>query len=240
MAGRCRTIMRTITSNMPDGAAARLDGMSAPDAALLTLTQWLSPGFPIGAFAYSHGLEWAIDAGDVRDAESLRHWLAALIGHGSARSDAILLAHALRSGSDHEALSDLAVALAAGAERAQETLDQGAAFVDTVNAVTGARHPALAYPVAVGAAARDLGLPARLILALFLQAFAANLVAAGVRFIPLGQTEGQAVLTALQPLLAATAETASTASLDALGTAAFRSELAAMHHETMSPRIFRT
>jgi urease accessory protein len=240
MAAPCRTITVTATPTMPDGAAAEPAGCAPPEAALLAIAQWLSPAFPIGAFAYSHGLERAIADGVVRDATSLRRWLAALISHGSARSDAILLAHALRPGADLAALSRLALALAASVERKQETLEQGAAFVATVNALTDARLPALAYPVAVGAAAGPLGLPSRLVLALFLQGFAANLIAAGVRFIPLGQTEGQVVLASLRPLVAATAEAAGAAALDALGAAAFRSDLAAMRHETMSPRMFRT
>jgi urease accessory protein len=223
---------------MADGAAA--EPCAAGETALLALTQWLSPAYPVGAFAYSHGLEWAIAVGDVQDAASVRRWLAELLDHGSLRCDAVLLAHALRPRSDPADLSGLAVALAASAEREQETLEQGTAFAGTVNALTGAGLPALAYPVAVGAAARALDLPARLVVALFLQSVVANLVAAGVRFMPLGQTEGQRVLASLNPLDAATAAAASAAPLDALGAAAFRSDLAAMHHETMSPRIFRT
>jgi urease accessory protein len=211
-----------------------------PHAALLTLTQWLSPAFPVGAFAYSHGLERAIAVGDVACAGSLRGWIGALCAHGSARCDAILLAHALRPDADHAALSDLSLALAAGAERERETLEQGAAFVATVNALTGTALPTLAYPVAIGAAARRLGLPVRLVLALFLQAFAANLVAIGTRFVPLGQTEGQGVMAALRPLVASVAAEVEGAGLDDLATAAFRADLAALHHETLSPRMFRT
>jgi urease accessory protein len=215
--------------------------MPEPDAeALLTLSQWLSPAFPTGAYAYSHGLEWAIGAGEVHDAASLRAWLAGVLRHGSGRSDAILLAHALSPASDPAALAELATALAAGAERERETAEQGAAFAETANALTGEGHPPLAYPVAFGVAARRLRLPARTVIALFLQAFAGNLVSAGVRFVPLGQTEGQRVLADLRPLLAAVAAEAATAPLAAIGTAAFRADLAAMRHETMTPRIFKT
>jgi len=213
-----------------------------PDGALLTLTQWLSPAFPVGAFAffYSHGLERAIAVGDVGCAGTLRGWIGALLSHGSPRCDAILLAHAMRPEAEFQAISDLALALAAGAERERETLEQGAAFAATVNALTGAASLNLAYPVAVGAAARGLGLPLRLVLSLFLQAFSANLVTVGTRFIPLGQTEGQGVLAALLPRIVSVAAETEAAGLDDLGTASFRGDLASLHHETLSPRMFRT
>ena len=214
------------------------DGSS--ETALLTLVQWLSPGFPVGAFAYSHGLEWAVAAGDLRDADDLRTWLEAVIERGLGRSDAILLAHALRPDADRGALSDLARALCASSERHRETMDQGGAFARTVSALTGLGHPPAPYPVAVGAAACGLGLLPRTVLALYLQAFASNLAAAAVRFVPLGQTEGQAALAALQPTIARVAAEAGDAPLDSIGTATVRADLAAMHHETQNPRMFLT
>ena len=222
---------------MPDGAAAPVPEATA---GLLALSQWLSPGFPVGAFAYSHGLEWAIAAGEVTDAAGLGVWIADVLRFGSGRADAILLAHALRPGADLAALAERALALAASAERARETCEQGAAFVAATNALTGVVRPDLPYPVAVGAAAAGLGLAPRLVLALYLQAFAANLVAAGVRFVPLGQTEGQGVLAGLRPVVEAVAAEATEAPLAAIGTAAFGADLAAMRHETMDVRIFRT
>jgi urease accessory protein len=208
--------------------------------ALLTLSQWLSPGFPIGSYAYSHGLEWHMAAGEVRDAPTLEVWLRDMLRFGGGHSDSILLANALRGEVDPSDLGDYARALAASAERARETCEQGAAFAAAVGAVTGVAGPALPYPVAVGVAARRLPLPPRLVVALYLQAFVANLVAAAVRFIPLGQTEGQRVLSALQPLVEEVSRDAVDAPLEAIGTAAIRSDLAAMRHETMSPRIFKT
>lgn len=210
------------------------------DAGLLTLTQWLSPAFPLGGFAYSHGLEQAVDAGRVSDAGSLRQWVGDILRQGSGRADAILLAQALRPGADPAPLDALARAMAASKERLTETVDQGAALIRTTNALTGAAHPPMALPVALGVAARGLALPAHRVIALYLQAFAANIVMAGVRFIPLGQTEGQGVIAALQPTILAVAEAAASATLDDLGTAALGSDLAAMAHETMETRIFRT
>ena len=131
-------------------------------------------------------------------------------------------------------------ALAGSAEREREAAEQGSAFAATVSALTGETVPLLPYPVAVGAAARQLKLPAHRVAASYLQGFAGNLVSAAVRLVPLGQTEGQGVLAALRPTLAEVAAKAACTPLAAIGLAAFGAELAAMHHETMSPRMFRT
>lgn len=210
------------------------------NAGLLTLVQWLSPAFPLGGFAYSHGLEAAIAADEVRSARAARDWIATILEFGNGRTDAVLLAHSLAPAADHAALAALARALAASRERLAETEEQGAALTRTVNALTGAARPAWPLPVALGAAAAGLGLAPEAVLALYLQSFAANLVQAAVRFVPLGQTEGQAALTALQPLILRLAAGAADAPLDAIGSAAFRADLAAMRHETLDVRIFRT
>lgn len=208
--------------------------------ALLTLVQWLSPAFPTGGFAYSSGLEWAIAAGTVRDAAGLQDWLAHLLDRGPAQADAVLLCAALRPGADLDALDARARALAASRERLVETLDQGRALTQTTNALTGADHPPRALPVALGAAAAPLGLAVEQVAQLFLQAWAGNLVQAAVRFVPLGQTAGQAVLAALQPAIVAAAARAAATAPEEIATAAHAADLAAMRHETMDVRIFRT
>lgn len=210
------------------------------EAGLLTLVQWLSPAFPVGGYAYSHGLEAAIAGGQVPDAAALQDWVATILAEGAGRNDAILLAEALRPGADLPALADLAEALAASRERLVETQEQGRALLATTNALKGDHHPPMPYPVALGAAAAPLGLPVAQVLALYLHAFASNLVQVGVRFMPLGQTEGQRALAALHPVIQRVAREASAVGLDGLGGGALRSDLAAMQHETMDVRIFRT
>lgn len=210
------------------------------EAGLLTLVQWLSPAFPVGGYAYSHGLEAAIASGQVRTAADLEGWIATILTEGSGRNDAILLAEALKPGADLPALAALAEALAASRERLVETQEQGRALLTTTNALTGDDHPPMPYPVALGAAAAPLGLPIAQVLALYLHAFASNLVQAGVRFIPLGQTEGQRALAGLHPVIQRAAREAAVAGLNGLGGGALRSDLAAMQHETMDVRIFRT
>ncbi|WP_415919865.1 urease accessory protein UreF [Tateyamaria sp. SN6-1] len=201
--------------------------------------QWLSPAFPVGAFAYSHGLEQVLADGAIRDADALRDWLAALLEHGSGHADAVLVAAAYTATRIQD-VDAVARAFAPSAERLQETTLMGAAFCDTARAVWGLDVQALTYPVAVGAAARGMGVPLEDMLPLYLHAFASNLISVAQRAMPLGQTEGQRVLAALSPVITATASTAATATLDDLGSASFAADIAAMRHETLQPRIFRT
>ena len=222
--------------------ADRADG-EAPGsltADCLALFQWLSPAFPVGAFAWSHGLEAAIARGDVTTADTLADWLDGIVRFGAGWTDAVLLAATHRGAAPEGEIAALAAALAPSRERRAETLEQGAAFARTIASLSGATRDAAAYPVAVGQAARALSLPTQMIAALYLQAIASNLVHAAVRFVPLGQTDGQRVLARLAPVIEATAQAAAHAPLEALGGAGFRSDIAAMTHETMTTRIFRS
>lgn len=206
---------------------------------LLTLVQWLSPAFPTGGFAYSHGMEWAM-AGEMRSADGVAAWIGDVLRFGAGQADAVLLAEALRPGADHAALDAFGRAMAGSAERLVETVDQGAAFARTVAGLTGRALPPRVLPVAVGEAAVGLDLTPADMIGVYLHGFSGNLVAVATRFVPLGQTEGQAVLAGLHPVIAGVAEWAATAGLDDIGTAAFGADLAAMRHEDMDVRIFRT
>lgn len=223
-------------------------------AAHLPLMVWLSPSFPVGAFAYSHGLEWAFESGDLHDAATLRDWLDALVSHGSLRNDLILFACAARAveASDDSALveiAELALALANSAERRLETVTQGNAFVaalraawpcaaiDRLKAVWGGD---VAYPLAVATASAGHGLPLAASLEAYGLAFIANLVSASVRLGIVGQTDGQKVTAALVPAVQAAAAAAEPATLDDLGGCALRSDIASLRHETQYSRLFRS
>ncbi len=208
-------------------------------AALLPLVQWLSPAFPTGAFAYSHGLEAVIDAGEVTNAAQAQAWLSDILRFGAGWQDAVLLACALRHDADPSTLADHARALAPSRERLAETLEQGSAFARGVAALAVVVDAA-PLPVVLGQAAQGLDLRADQVIALYLHSFAANLVSVAVRFVPLGQSDGQRILAALHPLILDLAARSATAGLDDLTTATFRADLAAMHHETMDIRIYRT
>lgn len=208
-------------------------------AAHLSLMQWLSPGFPTGAFAYSHGLEQAIAAGDVTDAGSFAQWLGDVLAHGAGWSDAVLLACGLR-GADLDGLEDMARALAGSAERLHETVEQGAAFARAQEGLRASAVSPRVLPVAVAEFARDLPLVPDRVIALFLHSFAANLVSAAVRLVPLGQIAGQRVLTSQHDRIAAIAARAAKSELGDIATSAFRAEIAAMQHETLDVRLFKT
>jgi urease accessory protein len=208
--------------------------------ALLTLVQWLSPAFPTGAFAYSHGLERVIAAGDVSDAQGFEQWLRNILHHGAGWQDAILLTHALAEDADHDALDALARALAPSAERLQEGAEQGAALARMVSGLTGRVLPPRMLPIALGEAAGPLSLPPGQVAQLYLQNFAGNLCTIATRHVPLGQTEGQTVLTRLLPEIELLGTWAALASLDDLGSCTLAADLAAFQHETQDVRIFRT
>ncbi|MEW6125101.1 MAG: urease accessory protein UreF [Pseudomonadota bacterium] len=234
---------------MADGTAEAAGGVG-----LLPLFAWLSPAFPVGGYAYSHALEWAVEAGDVRDEDSLAAWLSDLLILGFARSDAILLSLAFDAAEagDAQRLADvnaLAVALAPSAELRLETCQQGRSFLDAVAASWP--HPALArlapafagevaYPVAVGTAAAVHGLPKAEVVPAFLQALMQALVSAALRLAPIGQTTGMRVLAALAPVIMALAAEIPGLGEDDLGTATFRADLGSFRHETQYTRLFRS
>ncbi len=236
-------------------------GITTTEPGLLRLLAWLSPAFPTGGFAYSHGIEWAVEAGDITDEATLREWLADVLAHGAGRSDAILLRHAHGAAFDANALAEiveLAEATAPCRERRKETLDQGTAFMLAVAAWDrspeqrplsriaeegrgeGEGLVSVAYPIAVGAMAGQHGIDLHAAICAYLQAFTANLISAAVRLVPLGQSAGLRVLASLEPVLLDVAAEAARSSLDDLGGCAFRSDLAAMRHETQYTRLFRS
>jgi urease accessory protein len=220
--------------------------MTMTDAApaLLRILAWLSPGFPTGAYAYSHGLEWAVETGDIHDGSTLRVWLADILSNGSGRNDAILLRHAHRAACDPvalEHLAALAAAVGASRERRAETLDQGTAFLRAARAWDRPNLPeSVPYPVAVGALAGWHGIDENLTASAYLQAFSSNLISAAIRLVPLGQTTGLQVLVAIEPVILRVAGDTATASLDDIGGCTFRADVAAMRHETQYTRLFRS
>lgn len=224
------------------------------EGSALPLLAWLSPAFPVGAFAYSHGLEWAAEAGDVHDRETCAAWIADLLRHGAGRNDAVLLAAAWRAvrEDDETALSqvaELSAALQPTAERRLEATAQGAAFLAAitaawpnagVDALRAAWDGPVAYPAAVGAAAAGAGVPLAATLEGFLLAFASNLVSAAIRLSAIGQTDGQRILARLTPEVRRLAAEAAAASLDDVGGAVFRADIGSFLHENQYTRLFRS
>jgi urease accessory protein len=203
----------------------------------LVLLRWLSPSFPTGSFAWSHGLERAAGT-RVRDAETLRDWLADALRHGAGRTDAILIGAAWRAG-DLAEVAEVALALSPSRERRAEAMGQGAAFAAAVRAADGLDLPDLPLPVAVGRAARLRGLPLRATGEAALLAWVTGLVQAAQRLLPLGQSAGARIVADLAPVCAEVAA-ACDLPVEEAGSCAFALDIAALRHETMEPRIFRS
>ncbi len=222
------------------------------DPALYRLMAWLSPSYPVGAFAYSHGIEWAVEDGRITDPATLTAWIDDLLRFGGGWSDAVLFAQAHACATEPGPLADLnayAVALAPSQERHLETTAQGTAFLKTsvdawawdgVTELADTLGPDVAYPVAVAAVAAGHGIARDTALHAFLHGVAANLVSAGVRLIPLGQTAGQQAVAALEKAVTDTAARALDADLTDVGGIAVLSDIAAMKHETQYTRLFRS
>jgi len=229
--------------------------MTTDEATIYRLMTWLSPAYPIGAFSYSHGLEFAVEERLVADRESLFDWVAAAVESGAGRIDGAIFAAAWRAAArgEAEALQEIAALAAAwrgSAETALESEAQGAAFLATTRAAWP--HPLLdrlaaerageAVPLAVaaGAACGSHGVSLEVALVAYLQSFAANLVSAGVRLVPLGQSDGQRTIAALEPVIARAARAAATAALDDIGSAAPMIDWCSMRHELQYTRLFRS
>lgn len=221
---------------------------------LLPLSAWLSPAYPVGGFSYSHGLEDAVESGAVTEWQDLADYVATALEAGGGWADLVFLAAAWRAAEtgDDDALDRIAehaAAMRGTAETAMESANQGAAFVLATGAAwpgtpldaLAARHDGrLAYAVAVGAAAAGKAVPVAAALAGFAQGFAANLISAGVRLVPLGQTDGLRALASLGPIITACAERAAQTPLDQLGTSAPGIDFCSIRHETQYTRLFRS
>jgi urease accessory protein len=253
------TITTTITpmlmTTSEPAPADEHGGMTADEgAALYRLMTWLSPAFPVGAFSYSSGIEWAVEAGDITDAAALRDWLGAMLAEGSGFCDGVFLAqtHRAASAKDEAALreiAELAAAFVPSRERQLETTTQGRAFIEIsrsawtcegLDEVIAACGGVIVYPVAVGLVSAAHAIPLPPAMHAFLHALVSNWISAGSRLIPLGQTDSQRVLAALEPVVVATAKRALESGLDDLASATFRADLASLRHEAQYTRLFRS
>jgi len=220
---------------------------------LYRLLAWFSPSYPIGAFSYSHGIEQAVETGRIKDAATLAAWVGHILRHGAGWVDVVLLKEAFAAADDTARLNDLADLAAAwrgSAETALESAQQGGSFLTITRSAWA--HPALdafaaarqersvALCIAVGLAAASHRLDVTAVLGAYLHAFAANLVSAAVRLVPLGQTDGQRALAALMPVVESIVPCALVCSLEDCGTAAPMIDISSMQHETQYTRLFRS
>jgi urease accessory protein len=249
--------MATITAMITADIIMSDEWCPFPPQALLRLQSWLSPAFPIGSYSYSHGLEWAVEAEHIHDRRSLVDWLQADLCYGSGRNETIFFNEAWRCAKSDDCvklfeIAELAAALRGTSEFALESSQQATACLTTLRQVWPDRvldwlseilcerlvQPALA--IVLGVASARQGIPVGLALPAFLQSYVANLVTAGVRLIPLGQTDGQRAIAELEKAVQVASTQAEKATIDDLGSAAFMLDLASMAHETQYTRLFRS
>jgi len=224
---------------------------------LLRLQSWISPAFPTGAYSYSHGLEWAVETGHVYNRSSLVDWLEADLCYGSGRNEAIFFSEAWRCTKKDDAaklweVAEQAAAFRATSEFALESFQQGAACLATLCRAWPDRTimwlsdqfhernipPIVAIVLGVRSASQSI--PCDLALPAFLQSYIANLVIAGIRLIPVGQTDGQLAIAELEEAVLIASAEAEKSTTDDLGSAALMVDLASMQHETQYTRLFRS
>lgn len=222
------------------------------DRALQALIAWTSPSYPVGAFSYSHGLEAAVEDGSVTTRDAVIAYVSAVIERGGGWVDAVLFVRAYRAADDAAALdeiAELALAFRGSSETALESRQMGTSFLSVTRAswpnaaldAFAARWPGpVAHCVAGAITCAAHGVPLQTALVAWLHGTAANLVSAGVRLIPLGQTDGQRAIAALAEPIERTAARALLTPLDDLATAAPLVELASLTHETQYTRLFRS
>jgi len=223
---------------------------SGGELAILPLFAWLSASYPVGCYAYSHTLEWAVECGDVTSEETLLAWLKDLLSLGVGRNDAILLSHAYQTAESGDvaalgALNELALALSPSSELYLETSQQGRSFLDaTLAAWPSSRLIPLegdvAFPVAIGMAAAAHSIPLQVTAAAYLFGLVQTLVSAAIRLAPIGQTAGIRVCSTLVTSAQDIAREAVELSLDDIGGSTFRADLGSFHHETQYTRLFRS
>ncbi|MFZ5784281.1 MAG: urease accessory protein UreF [Pseudomonadota bacterium] len=231
-----------------------MNDAARPDP-LYRLLAWLSPAYPIGAFSYSHGVETAVEEGFIQDRASLVAWLESVLQHGTGVVDGALFAAGGRAAAAgdwpaFEAVAERAAAWRGTSEMALESRQQGGSFLSITRTAwphpdLDAAHERLAgevsLPVAVALAAAVHGVPLDRALEGYLHAFVANLISAAVRAVPLGQSDGQMALAALEPAVRRAAAAAlAVGSLDEVGTATPLLDWCSLRHETQYTRLFRS
>jgi urease accessory protein len=249
--------MATITNIMTASIIMSDQQHRVSQLALLRQQSWLSPAFPTGSYSYSHAIEWAVEAGHIHDRKSLVDWLEADLCYGAGRNEATFFTEAWRCAAENDCeklleVAELAAAFRGTSEFALETSQQAASCLTTLRRVWPdprletlsellSEHriaPVLSVVLGVRAATQDI--PATLALPAFLQSYLANLVTAGIRLVPLGQTDGQLAIAELEPAVLAVAEQAGCATIHDLGSAGFMVDLASASHETQYTRLFRS
>jgi urease accessory protein len=219
---------------------------------LLALLQLVSPALPVGAYTYSEGIETLVQTNQITTALALEQWLVQELRYGAIRVEAMVLVRAYRAAVDLDVsqLQDWNQWISAFRETAelrQQSWQMGRSLSRLLEELQPEAHALLrdwkdpcnfAVAFAVAAAGWQIDCPAAVLG--YLHSWAANLINAGVRLIPLGQTQGQQLLLSLSSSLAETSQQALIAPDDQLECCSWGASLASMNHETLYSRLFRS
>jgi len=241
------------SGSIPMRIDAHSPGGDAAESGLLLLQAWLSPAFPVGGYSYSHGLEYAVEAGALHGRAALQNWIEGILLFGAGRNDALLIREIHRAVAAGEAercdeIAAFASALRGTSELALEASAQGAAFLKALiagwpdlSAAEPLRHwKRPVYAIAFGAAAAIAGIDVRLATVSYLHAFCSNLVSAALRLMPIGQSDGLVCLANLSKTLPSLADSLELVPFDDIGAAALMVDFFSMRHETQYTRLFRS
>lgn len=208
---------------------------------------WLSPVFPTGGFAYSSGLEAAVQSGLVVNADDLQDWLKTALSNGALRNDAVLFAAAWRKSNapkEVTKIAEMALALAGSAERYLEMTAQGDAFIKAVKSwpdMDDVRFPSpCPLCVAIGAVAGASKINLTIALSAYLHSAITNQAQAAIRLSVTGQKGASNIMAALEPDIIALAEFAAQSDMDDVGSATMNAEIMSMRHEHLNGRMFRS
>jgi urease accessory protein len=229
-----------------------MDTITLTDLNFLSLLQLASPGLPVGAYSYSEGLEMLVEKGIISDSASLKHWLEAELRYGAIRLDAAVMVRAAQS-ANVDNITKLCywnVWLSAARET-QELRTSSWQMGRSLSQLLGKLQPEIMpvvnavgepcnYAIAFGMAAAHWQINIQAALLAYLHSWASNLMTAGVKLIPLGQTAGQELLLDLQPLIITAVSEILALEDDQLSCCSWGLSLASMQHETQYTRLFRS
>jgi urease accessory protein len=223
---------------------------SGTDIRLLRLMHLVSPTLPVGAFAYSQGLEWAVEAGWVGNARQAFEWISAVMRYGQARLDIPVLARLYkawqhRKMTDFDRWNRFLGAARGTAELQQEDRHMGRALhrllgdlmpeemdgVPSNNPTFTAMFAVAAFNWKIGLRAACTGL---------LWAWAENQIAAAVKLVPLGQTQGQTILMQIAEQIPDVVDQGLALGTDDIGAVTPALTMASALHETQHTRLFRS
>ncbi len=216
----------------------------------LHLLRLISPSLPVGSFSYSRGLEWVVHIGTVKDAQTAREWILGILEHSYAPLDGALfwrMMHALRAGDEQRFLdlNDWVVASRESREIQLEDRRMGEAMLSLLAELGVTRASTystceLSYPATFALAANHWNILPMDALAGLMWSVVESQVAAAIRLVPLGHTDGQRTLIASVPVIERAVLVASTLEEGDIGNVAFSLAMASAWHETQYSRLFRS